>query len=24
VRLYQRMGFEIFRTFGAFVWNPPA
>lgn len=25
VRLYQRIGFETFRTFGAFVWNrPPA
>jgi ribosomal protein S18 acetylase RimI-like enzyme len=24
VRLYDRMGFETFRTFGAFVWNRPA
>jgi len=24
VRLYERVGFETFRTFGAFVWNRPA
>lgn len=24
VRLYERLGFESFRTFGAFAWNQPA
>ncbi len=24
VRLYERLGFETFRTFGAFAWNRPA
>ena len=23
VRLYERLGFETFHTFGAFVWNRP-